>query len=117
MPLCLSRAPQTSALPLPPPLLCSPLASQVPVFAYFSMTLRRMADAGWPGFEGGGALWFGNLTLPAYVWSTGELPMGLAGLVLPAVVTGLTLASIRLGFAASGEAPRLLLLGALCLPH
>jgi YidC/Oxa1 family membrane protein insertase len=42
---------------------------QAPVFIAVFLALKRMAEAGWPGFIDGGALWFENLTMadPYYI--------------------------------------------------
>ncbi len=56
----------------------------------------------WPGLTTEGALWFPDLTLPAYVMDTGDMPYGHAGFVLPLLVYGMTMTSLRLGVGAAG---------------
>ena len=109
---------------------------QWPAFVYVGMAVRAMAQSAppWPGLDAGGALWFTDLTLPAVLPPTAAaaaaaggssagmaaaaaaaaaaggggwaLPMGAPGLGLPLLVTCAMLASIRLGFKASGAASR-----------
>lgn len=98
----------TTPLPLKTPLPASrtthtsPSLPQAPIFIYASASVRSMAAHSWPGFAHGGLAWFTDLRLPAYVWASGALPMGPQGLLLPALVTGATLLSIRIGLQASG---------------
>ncbi|EFJ40476.1 hypothetical protein VOLCADRAFT_108139 [Volvox carteri f. nagariensis] len=80
------------------------LRRKIPVFVLVSATLGIMSRLPWPGLSSEGALWFPDLTLPAVVMETGEMPMGPAGLVLPLLVYGMTMTSLRLGFGASGLA-------------
>lgn len=91
-----------------PPTQTCPCHPQVPIFIYAAASIRRMAQANWPGFSTEGALWFTDLTLPAMVFADGslQLPMGLPGLILPLAATGIMLTSIHLGFKASGTAAK-----------
>lgn len=70
--------------------------------ALFGASLPRRIP--WPGLTSEGALWFQDLTQPAIVMATEEMPLGQAGLVLPLLVYGMTMFSLRLGFGASGLA-------------
>lgn len=81
---------------------------QVPIFIYTAVSIRRMAQANWPGFSSEGALWFTDLTQPALVFAEAgmQLPLGLPGLILPFAATGVMLTSIHLGFKASGAAAK-----------
>jgi len=81
---------------------------QVPLFIYTAASIRRMAQADWPGFSTEGALWFSDLTQPALILSEAGplLPLGLPGLILPFAATAMMLTSIHLGFKASGAAAR-----------
>ncbi|KXZ43880.1 hypothetical protein GPECTOR_78g68 [Gonium pectorale] len=89
--------------PHPVWIVVNPLV-QIPVFVLVSATLGMMCRAPWPGLSSEGALWFPDLTQPAVLMATGQLPLGPAGLALPLIVYGMTMASLRLGFGASGLA-------------
>lgn len=118
---CLLALRQQTSTPHPLWLVASPLL-QIPVFASAVLGVRAMANAGWPGFGDGGALWFPDLTARAVevvvsgssssasssvasaaaaavaASSSSSLaslsaPMGVAGGVLPALVAAGTLAA------------------------
>ncbi|GFR44966.1 hypothetical protein Agub_g6276 [Astrephomene gubernaculifera] len=77
---------------------------QIPVFVGVSATLGMMCRANWTGLSSEGVLWFPDLTLPAFVMDSGDMPLGLAGFALPLIVYGMTMTSLRLAFGASGVA-------------
>ena len=110
---------QTSS-PHPLWLVASPLL-QLPIFASAVLGVRAMANAEWPGFREGGALWFSDLTaraveivgassssaaaaasISSLSLASLSAPMGVAGGVLPALVAAGTLAAAASAF--SGRA-------------
>jgi hypothetical protein len=77
---------------------------QVPVFVTAMMAIRRMSNSSWPGFEGGGALWFSDLTLPALDLGALVAPMGPAGSVLPSALALTMLLNLQLSFGSAHPA-------------
>ncbi|GLI67774.1 hypothetical protein VaNZ11_012037 [Volvox africanus] len=94
--------------PHPAWIVVNPLV-QIPMFVLVSTTLGMMCRLPWPGLTSEGTLWFPDLTKTAVVMETGEMPLGPAGLLLPLLVYGMTMTSLRLGFGASGLAGKQLL--------
>ena len=119
----LLRLREQTSTPHPCWLLLSPLM-QIPVFASAVLGVRAMANAGWPGFSDGGALWFPDLTARAVeiiasssassVASSASVatsslasltaPMGVSGGILPALVAAGTLAAAAAAFRKAGGA-------------
>eukprot|EP00889_Picochlorum_renovo_P007520 jgi/Picre1/34550/NNA_002018.t1 len=59
---------------------------QASVLVYGLYSVRYMARREWPGFDVGGPPWATDLTLPAIDWMTTTTPLGVTGIVMPALL-------------------------------
>ena len=76
--------------------------AQLPVFVTSMWAARRMAVVKWEGLQEGGLAWFPDLTQPALDLSAAFvqqlIPLGSAGMVLPAAVAATMFANVALAF-------------------
>lgn len=79
--------------------------AQVPVFISAVWAVRHMAVTNWPGFDTGGTLWFGDLTLRALDLGSLQAPMGPVGVLLPGTVVLLMLITIDSSFGPLTQGP------------
>ncbi|WPT12403.1 ALBINO3-like protein 3 [Picochlorum sp. SENEW3] len=59
---------------------------QASVLVYGLYSVRYMARREWAGFDVGGPPWATDLTLPAIDWMTTTTPLGVTGIVMPALL-------------------------------
>ena len=76
--------------------------TQLPVFVTTMWAARRMALLKWEGLQGGGVVWFPDLTVPAVDLSAAHvqhlIPLGTLGIVVPAAVAAGMFANVALAF-------------------
>lgn len=71
--------------PSPLWMVASPVI-QASVLVYGLYSVRYMAHREWAGFDTGGPSWAIDLTLPAIDWMTTTTPLGVTGIVMPALL-------------------------------
>ncbi len=94
------RARERAGAPSPAWVVAPPLV-QIPVLVTVALAVRELAASGGHGLGHGGALWFGDLTLPALDLVALTAPMGVAGCALPFASAGLFFANTQLALGRS----------------
>ena len=94
------RARERAGAPSPAWVVAPPLV-QIPVLVSVALAVRELAASGGHGLGHGGALWFGDLTLPALDLLELTAPMGVAGCALPFASAGLFFANTQLALGRS----------------
>jgi len=83
----------------------SPIFVQLPAFITMMMTVRYMCHSSDYSLNTGGALWFSDLTLPAFELDNLTAPMGPAGAVLPGALCVLYLYNLQQSFSRTKDMP------------
>lgn len=99
------RESRTETTPSPAWMVISP-ATQISFLLYGLYSVRYMASQEWSGFEGGGPSWAVDLTLPAVDWIAMCAPLGIQGIIMPALLIGalhLSIQRLRPGAPTVGE--------------
>ena len=100
-----TRRARTEAGFVGPVWLFTPIFAHLPCFVAMMLTVRHMASTPTYGFDSGGALWFRDLTLPAFELASYTAPMGPAGAILPGTLVLLYHYSIQQTFSHPRDKP------------